>query len=477
MIKNEREYRITKAQAKQFERALDRLNDTPATMAVHPRLVQAERDAVRSQIEDLRQQINEYEQLRSGARHHISARSFDELPNALIQARIAAGLSQRDLAEKLGLKEQQIQRYEATAYASASLTRIKEIIDALNVRVHKDFYLPSAQGTAEALYARVQELGFDRDFLFSRLLPADTAAALQQHELYGDEGTAVATAASVLDRVLNWPPGGFLAPTPPPLTAGQALFKLPARAGKGLATYTAYAYHLAMAVLNAHDKGQSHVPSSAAELRAAIVQRYGNLSLRSALQYAWDVGIPVLPLADRGTFHGACWRHERRHVIVLKQRTPSLARWLHDLIHELRHTTQRPDEPTFGIVETSDSPYERINSDEEIDAAEFASAVILDGQQEQLTTRVVAEANGKIEYLKRAVVTVATHAGVDVGALANYLAFRLALQGENWWGAATNLQPRDENPWQVARDVFCERMDFARLQAIDQQLLSMAIKS
>ena len=54
-----------------------------------------------------------------------------ELPATLIKARIARGLSQKDLADRIGLKEQQIQRYEATDYASASLTRIKEVVSAL----------------------------------------------------------------------------------------------------------------------------------------------------------------------------------------------------------------------------------------------------------------------------------------------------------------------------------------------------------
>ena len=50
-----------------------------------------------------------------------------------VEARVASGLSQRDLAERLGLKEQQIQRYEATEYASASLRRIREVVGALGV--------------------------------------------------------------------------------------------------------------------------------------------------------------------------------------------------------------------------------------------------------------------------------------------------------------------------------------------------------
>ena len=55
-----------------------------------------------------------------------------ELPATLIKARIARGLSQKDLADRIGLKEQQIQRYEATDYASASLARIKKVVSALS---------------------------------------------------------------------------------------------------------------------------------------------------------------------------------------------------------------------------------------------------------------------------------------------------------------------------------------------------------
>ena len=61
--------------------------------------------------------------------------SFESLPRALVQARIAAGLSQKELAQRLGLKEQQIQRYEATGYASASLTKITEVIEALDIKI------------------------------------------------------------------------------------------------------------------------------------------------------------------------------------------------------------------------------------------------------------------------------------------------------------------------------------------------------
>jgi transcriptional regulator with XRE-family HTH domain len=55
----------------------------------------------------------------------------ETLPDTLIRARIAAGLSQAALAERLGMKPQQVQRYEATKYASASLTRLLEVARAI----------------------------------------------------------------------------------------------------------------------------------------------------------------------------------------------------------------------------------------------------------------------------------------------------------------------------------------------------------
>jgi ribosome-binding protein aMBF1 (putative translation factor) len=130
MIKNERQYKITKAQIAKFDSALEELN---ARSGAKSRLRKLEEDALRSQLGELRDEVRQYEKLRSGGPKPIHIDSFDELPRALVEARIVAGLSQKDLAERLHLKEQQIQRYEATDYGSASLTRLKEIAQALGV--------------------------------------------------------------------------------------------------------------------------------------------------------------------------------------------------------------------------------------------------------------------------------------------------------------------------------------------------------
>ena len=132
MIKNERQYRITRAQAHRFSQTLDSLKQRPSeTEGIHPLIAKAQEDAVRSQLSDLENELREYESLKAGNFPTDELSVVAELPNVLIKARIARGLSQKDLAKRLGLQEQQIQRYEATDYASASLTRIKEVVGAL----------------------------------------------------------------------------------------------------------------------------------------------------------------------------------------------------------------------------------------------------------------------------------------------------------------------------------------------------------
>lgn len=137
MIKNERQYRITKNQAERFSQTLASLRQRyGVTKGVPPLIAKAREDAVRSQLADLEEQLREYESLKAGNFEIEDLNVVAELPATLIKARISQGLSQRDLAERLSLKEQQIQRYEATDYASASLTRIKQVVSALGVEAN-----------------------------------------------------------------------------------------------------------------------------------------------------------------------------------------------------------------------------------------------------------------------------------------------------------------------------------------------------
>jgi len=142
VITNERQYRISKAQLKRFEDDLAAQGSPAAD--VDPRLHRAMRDALASEANELRAQLKRYEQLRDGA---ITGRELDslrELPTALIEARIAAKLTQQALADRLGVAEQQVQRWEATAYAGVGLDRLQDIADALGSRIRENVTYSSA---------------------------------------------------------------------------------------------------------------------------------------------------------------------------------------------------------------------------------------------------------------------------------------------------------------------------------------------
>lgn len=146
MITNERQYRITKGQERSFREAIERFDAHGGEASdVHPRIRQAERQAMESQLGDLQAELAEYERLKAADLTMISTASFDELAEGLIKARIAAGLSQRALAQRLGVKQQQIQRYEAERYASASYQRLCQVSHALGVRIRNDIFLPPRQ--------------------------------------------------------------------------------------------------------------------------------------------------------------------------------------------------------------------------------------------------------------------------------------------------------------------------------------------
>ena len=138
MISNERQYKITKNQLKFIQKAIVNFDlHNVAKNVGSSILAQAELEGLMSEENILTKQIEEYEFLKSSPKVIIKTSSLSELPKIMIQARIVQNLTQKDLGKIIGVKEQQIQRYESEYYATASLKRLIEIADALNISIDK----------------------------------------------------------------------------------------------------------------------------------------------------------------------------------------------------------------------------------------------------------------------------------------------------------------------------------------------------
>ena len=83
---------------------------------------------MRSFHEQLREEVESYERLKRG--------NFDEMHNfqgigrLLIALRIASGLSQRDLAEKLEVHESQVSRDERNEYHGVTVERANRVLSS-----------------------------------------------------------------------------------------------------------------------------------------------------------------------------------------------------------------------------------------------------------------------------------------------------------------------------------------------------------
>ncbi len=56
----------------------------------------------------------------------------------LVALRISKGVKQKDLAEKLGIKESQVSRDERNEYHGASVDKIQKVLDVLGVKLHSE---------------------------------------------------------------------------------------------------------------------------------------------------------------------------------------------------------------------------------------------------------------------------------------------------------------------------------------------------
>ncbi|MEY4519283.1 MAG: hypothetical protein RLZZ499_1882 [Cyanobacteriota bacterium] len=131
MIQNERQYKITQTKLRALEQDLVLL-DSPDP-GLHSRQILARQNSLAILISELQQETLEYEQLKSGQINNFSLDSIKDLPVVMIKARIVMGLTQKELAEKIGVQEQQIQRYEADQYSTIGFDRLQEILTALNI--------------------------------------------------------------------------------------------------------------------------------------------------------------------------------------------------------------------------------------------------------------------------------------------------------------------------------------------------------
>jgi len=138
MIKNEKQYKITRRLLVNWEENLRLLRSNPVPNT--PKWVYQEQlHSIEQEIHSLKKQIKEYEETKAGKKKLPDLRLLENIPESLVKWRIAHNLTQKELAKQLGMHENQLQRYENANYAGASLATILQIARVLqDYRVNKN---------------------------------------------------------------------------------------------------------------------------------------------------------------------------------------------------------------------------------------------------------------------------------------------------------------------------------------------------
>jgi Zn-dependent peptidase ImmA (M78 family)/transcriptional regulator with XRE-family HTH domain len=467
MIKNDRQYAVTKSHVSRLRELRQRI--ARDQQRANSEMGLFEIQTLHGELQQLSDELAEYEALKSGAMDIGALTNVDDLPKLLIRARIAAGYSQKDLADKLNLKEQQIQRYEASDYAGASLGRLQDIGRVLNIQFNPEI-------------EQTNKLELDR--IVKRLVRAGLHPDVVSKRLGGSpDRVDLLSLVGNVARVFGWTADALrglkeLAVHETPFAT--ASFKTADTVDvQKLAIYAVYAHHLAnLAAQTTMYVETKPLPADSRRFREEVAGE-GIITFQTLLDCAWDHGITVLPLDDPGAFHGAMWKFANKPVVVLKQKNRTSGRWLFDLLHELWHVIQNVANADASVVDTADSLQQRSVSPEEKRANRFAMNVLLDNRPDDLAEQCVKDAKGKLELLAAATPRVAARARVPVSALAMHLAHLIDEDYKglyNWWGPAVNLSRHDEDHWQIARDAFLERADFSRLATVDRDLLARALQ-
>ena len=133
MIRNEKEYRQAVERIRQEKERLHRVEAELKAMRLGFAEVKRALDPMRSFHRQLEEEVAGYERLKRGEFDEI--RNLRGLGQLLVSLRIARGLTQRQLAEKLGVHETQVSRDERNEYHGITLERAATILEALSAKV------------------------------------------------------------------------------------------------------------------------------------------------------------------------------------------------------------------------------------------------------------------------------------------------------------------------------------------------------
>ena len=133
MIRSEVEYQEAVRRLKEQDQLLSEQEKKLKSMGLGPEEAKRAMDPLRSFRQQISEEVDRYDRLKRG--EFAEVRNLRGMGQLLIAARNFRGLTQRELAERLGVHESQVSRDERNEYHNITLERAARILDILDVEV------------------------------------------------------------------------------------------------------------------------------------------------------------------------------------------------------------------------------------------------------------------------------------------------------------------------------------------------------
>jgi ribosome-binding protein aMBF1 (putative translation factor) len=133
MIRTETDYENSSKRLQEIKQLLQEQERKLVAEGLGPAQIKRAMDSSRVFHDQIKDEIDTYDRLKKG--HFDELRNLHGIGQMLIGVRIAMNLSQRELAEKLGVHESQVSRDERNEYYGITVERAARILDALGVEI------------------------------------------------------------------------------------------------------------------------------------------------------------------------------------------------------------------------------------------------------------------------------------------------------------------------------------------------------
>ncbi len=466
MIKNLNELNITKKMISSFEERLSQLvllEDQSITIS-------SEIFAIKAIIRDLNSQINWYTDTINAKISFDSVNNLSEIPVTIIGKRLQLNILTNDLANELGISEDDYIALEENDFYGINPSLLNNIFKFLNIKNKGNVLNENSIKYMDIVEKNLEQLKINKLFI-SQIMPVtleDVKIAIK---------FAKSEANFLFERFVDTFKNYFFIDLRANLSKESiansfaVAFKRRVNVNADNLNFTtSFAAHTAWIVAKQMKSLSKTMRADPISIRSSILSRSGEISLESCLDYIWDLDIAVLPLDIKRGFHGACFDFEDRKVIVLNQQTDTISRWKFDLLHELYHALTMDYSAYIERVDIMQQ-----NDEEEKKASDFASFVIFGQEMESFVKIVLEQSKGNVQLIKNNLIHVAQHFKLNVDDFSNYVAYRISTRLISFWGTASNIQIDRRSARELTKNYLLNKLDYSSINANDLYVIQKSL--